>query len=99
MLADLPPGAVLRGRCPVQQAGRRHLGRRSRRTGYYYDGTGRVLRQVAYDDATETWETDYAYGGDYTTPAGGTAQTTCINGEDQDSYITQPREPGAPQRR
>jgi RHS repeat-associated protein len=74
-------------------------------TGYYYDGTGRVLRQVAYDDATETWETDYAYGGDYTTvtpPAGGTAQTTYVNGEDQDSDIyqylsaTPPSTPPAP---
>ncbi len=42
-------------------------------TGYFYDGDGRVLRQVSYKFAAETWETDTAYGGNYTTvtpPAG-----------------------------
>jgi RHS repeat-associated protein len=59
-------------------------------TGYFYDGTGRVVRQVLYDDATELWETDTSYGGNYTTvtpPAGGTATTTYINGDGQTSYV------------
>jgi RHS repeat-associated protein len=59
-------------------------------TGYVYDGDGRVIKQIAYNDGSETWETDTAYGGDYTTvtpPAGGTAQTTYTNGEGQTSYI------------
>ena len=53
-------------------------------TGYVYDGDGRVLRQISYDDGSDTWETDTAYGGDYVTvtpPAGGTPETTWTNGE------------------
>jgi YD repeat-containing protein len=61
-------------------------------TGYVYDGAGRVTRQIAYKLATETWETDTAYGGNYTTvtpPAGGTAQTTYTDGRGLTSYIYQ----------
>jgi RHS repeat-associated protein len=74
-------------------------------TGYTYDGDGRVLREITYSYATELWETDYAYGGDYTSvtpPAGGTATTTYTNGEGQTSYIyqyhsgTAPANPPAP---
>jgi RHS repeat-associated protein len=74
-------------------------------TGYVYDGDGRVIKQIAYADGSETWETDTAYGGDYTTvtpPAGGTAETTYTNGEGQTSYIYQyhssppPASPPAP---
>ena len=59
-------------------------------TGYFYDGDGRVTRKVLYDDATELYETDTSYGGDYTTvtpPAGGTATTTYVNGDGLTSYI------------
>jgi RHS repeat-associated protein len=74
-------------------------------TGYVYDGDGRVTRQISYSDATELWETDTSYGGDYTTvtpPAGGTAETTYVNGNGQTSYIyeyhsaTPPSSPPAP---
>jgi RHS repeat-associated protein len=61
-------------------------------TGYVYDGDGRVTRQIAYTFATETWETDTSYGGDYTTvvpPAGGTSQTTFTNGIGKTSAIYQ----------
>jgi RHS repeat-associated protein len=71
-------------------------------TAYVYDGDGRVTRQVADEFATETWETDTSYGGDYTTvsykavansenplPQAGTAQTTYTNGIGQTSYIYQ----------
>jgi RHS repeat-associated protein len=59
-------------------------------TGYVYDGTGRVISQIAYNDAVETWHTDTAYGGDYTTvtpPAGGIAETTYTDGRGLTSYI------------
>jgi RHS repeat-associated protein len=74
-------------------------------TGYFYDGDGRVTRQVSYSYASELWETDTSYGGDYTTvtpPAGGTAQTTYTNGIGKTSYIYQyhsaapPSSPPAP---
>jgi len=61
-------------------------------TGYVYDGDGRVTRQIAYSLATEQYETDTSYGGDYTTvtpPAGGTATTTYVNGIGKTSYIYQ----------
>jgi RHS repeat-associated protein len=61
-------------------------------TGYFYDGAGRVTRQVSYSLASETRETDTTYGGNYTTvtpPSGGTAQTTYTDGNGQDSYIYQ----------
>ena len=61
-------------------------------TGYFYDGAGRVTRQVSYSLASETRETDTSYGGNYTTvtpPSGGTAQTTYTDGNGQDSYIYQ----------
>jgi RHS repeat-associated protein len=61
-------------------------------TGYTYDGDGRVIKQIAYADGDETWETDTSYGGDYATvtpPAGGTAETTYSNGDGQTSYIYQ----------
>jgi RHS repeat-associated protein len=73
-------------------------------TGYAYDGDGRVLRKITYSYATELWETDTTYGGDYTTvtpPAGGTAATTYTNGIGKTSYIYQyhsaaPSSPPAP---
>jgi RHS repeat-associated protein len=74
-------------------------------TGYFYDGDGRVVRQVLYSDANPLWETDTSYGGDYTTvtpPAGGTTQTTYTNGDGLTSYIYQyhsappPSSPPAP---
>jgi len=74
-------------------------------TGYVYDGAGRVIRQIDYSLATEKWETDTSYGGDYTTvtpPAGGTAETTYVNGAGKTSYIyqyhsaTPPASPPAP---
>ena len=61
-------------------------------TGYVYDGDARVIKQISYKFATETWETDTSYGGDYTTvvpPAGGTAETTFTNGEGLNSAIYQ----------
>jgi RHS repeat-associated protein len=61
-------------------------------TGYVYDGDGRVIRQVAYDDGTEKYETDTAYGGDYTTvtpPAGGTPETTWTDGRGLTTEIWQ----------
>jgi RHS repeat-associated protein len=61
-------------------------------TGYFYDGDGRVVRQLAYDDGTETWETDSTYGGNYVTvvpPSGGTSQTTFSNGLNQTTAIYQ----------
>jgi RHS repeat-associated protein len=69
-------------------------------TGYVYDGDGRVIQQISYEFATETWETDTGYGGDYTTvsykavsnsendlPQAGVAKTTFTNGEGQTSAI------------
>jgi RHS repeat-associated protein len=61
-------------------------------TGYAYDGTGRVVRQITYSLANEQWETDTSYGGNYTSvtpPQGGTAETTYINGIGKTSYIYQ----------
>ncbi len=61
-------------------------------TGYVYDGAGRLTQQISYKFATETWETDTSYGGDYTTvvpPAGGTSETTFTNGEGHNSAIYQ----------
>ena len=69
-------------------------------TGYDYDGDQRVTRQISYNMASETWETDSAYqGGDATTvtyqnlqsgkPDGGTPQTTFTNGEGRTSAIYQ----------
>jgi len=61
-------------------------------TGYVYDGAGRVLRTITYSYASELWETDTAYGGNYTTvtpPSGGTAETTYTNGLGKTSYIYQ----------
>jgi RHS repeat-associated protein len=71
-------------------------------TGYVYDGDGRVIQQISYEFATETWETGTAYGGDSTTvsyqavansendlPQAGTAHTTFTNGEGKTSAIYQ----------
>ena len=61
-------------------------------TGYVYDGDGRVIKQISYKFAAETWETDTSYGGDYTTvvpPSGGTSQTTFTDGEGNKSAIYQ----------
>ncbi len=71
-------------------------------TGYFYDGAGRVTRQVSYSLASETRETDTAYGGNYTTvtpPAGGTGQTTYTDGNGQDSYLYQYHSAARPPRR
>jgi RHS repeat-associated protein len=61
-------------------------------TGYAYDGDGRVIKQISSNDGSETWETDSAYGGDYTTvtpPAGGTPQTTWTDGRGLTTAIWQ----------
>ncbi|MGH3403727.1 MAG: RHS repeat-associated core domain-containing protein [Streptosporangiaceae bacterium] len=61
-------------------------------TGYFYDGAGRVLRQVSYKFAAETWETDTAYGGNYTTvtpPDGATPKTTYTDGRSLTTDIYQ----------
>jgi RHS repeat-associated protein len=73
-------------------------------TGYIYDGAGRVIKQITYSDTAEQYETDTAYGGNYTTvsnasdtvPVGGTTQTTYTNGLGQTSYIYQYLANGAP---
>ena len=58
-------------------------------TSYAYDGAGRVTSKIARAMGTETWHTDYAYGGDYVsvTPDAGaspaataTATTTYTDG-------------------
>jgi RHS repeat-associated protein len=64
-----------------------------------YDGAGRVTAVQSFSLANETWETDTAYGGDYTTttyqnmepgePGGGTPETVFTNGEGQTSEIYQ----------
>jgi RHS repeat-associated protein len=61
-------------------------------TGYSYDGDGRVIKQIAYKDGTESWETDTSYGGNETTvtpPAGGTPQTTWTDGRGLTTAIWQ----------
>jgi RHS repeat-associated protein len=61
-------------------------------TGYAYDGYGRVVRQIAYHNGTETWETGTSYGGSYTTvtpPAGGTPRTTWTDGRGLTTAIWQ----------
>jgi RHS repeat-associated protein len=68
-------------------------------TGYDYDGAGRVISQVTYHDATEMYETDTSYGGDYTTvtpPSGGTPETTYTNGEGETIYLYQYHSSPAP---
>jgi RHS repeat-associated protein len=64
-----------------------------------YDGAGRVIAAKSFSMANETWETDTAYGGDYTTttyqnftsgePDGGTPETVFTNGEGQTSAVYQ----------
>jgi RHS repeat-associated protein len=64
-----------------------------------YDGAGRVTAVQSYSLGTETWQTDTAYGGNYTTttyqnlvsgqPDGGIPQTVFTNGEGQVSAIYQ----------
>jgi len=52
-------------------------------TGYVHDGDGRVTRTISYALGAETWESDTAYGGNYTTvvpPVGGTGQTAFTDG-------------------
>jgi RHS repeat-associated protein len=68
-------------------------------TGYAYDGTGRVIRQITYSLANEQWETDTSYGGNYTSvtpPAGGTAETIYVNGLGKASFIYQYHAAAAP---
>jgi len=67
--------------------------------GKVYDGDGRVVRDVAYSQGKETWETDTSYGGDYTTAVpvctaavpvcGGTARTTLTDGRGLTTQIDQ----------
>jgi RHS repeat-associated protein len=74
-------------------------------TAYVYDGAGRVVQQVSYSLATESWETDTAYSGNATTvsyknvtkgePTGGTPQTTFTDGRGLTSAIYQYHQ-GAP---
>ncbi len=64
-----------------------------------HDGAGRVTAVQSFSLANETWETDTAYGGDYTTttyknlkpgePVGGTPKTVFTNGEGKTSEIYQ----------
>jgi RHS repeat-associated protein len=73
-------------------------------TGYFYDGTGRVLRQVSYSFASQKWETDSTYGGNYTTtvpPAGGTSKTVFTDGRGLTSAVYEyhagvPADPSGP---
>jgi RHS repeat-associated protein len=61
-------------------------------TALTYDGDGRVIRNSSLDDGTQTWETDTAYGGNYTTvtpPAGGTPTTTWTDGRGLTTAIWQ----------
>jgi len=61
-------------------------------TGYDYDGDRRVIRQISYDEGTQTWETGTAYGGDETTvtpPSGGTSETTWTDGRGLTTAIWQ----------
>jgi RHS repeat-associated protein len=66
-------------------------------TGYVYDGAGRLIKTITYSDANEQYETDTAYGGNYTTtsyasdtvPVGGSAQTEYTNGAGQLTYVYQ----------
>ncbi|WP_370064385.1 polymorphic toxin-type HINT domain-containing protein [Streptacidiphilus sp. MAP5-3] len=60
-------------------------------TGYSYDGAGRKTAATAYGLGTQTWQTTYIYGGNFTTtvpPAGGTVQTviTDARGHTTDLY-------------
>jgi YD repeat-containing protein len=64
-----------------------------------YDGAGRITAVQSYSLGNETWETDTAYGGDYTTttyvndesgePDGGTPETVFTSGDGQTSAIYQ----------
>lgn len=75
-------------------------------TGYVYDGAGRVTQQISYALASETWETDTAYGGDYATvsyqnkvpgePTGGVPRTTFTDGRGLASKIYQYHAGAAP---
>jgi RHS repeat-associated protein len=61
-------------------------------TALTYDGDGRVIKKISLDDGTQTWETDTAYGGNYTTvtpPAGGTPTTTWTDGRNLTTAIWQ----------
>ena len=61
-------------------------------TGYVYDGAGRVTRQISYSFASDTWETDTTYGGNYVTtvpPTGGTSQTTFTDGRGLETAMYQ----------
>jgi YD repeat-containing protein len=70
-----------------------------------YDGASRVIKDITDSKAVEEFETDTAYGGNYTTvmpPQGGTAETTYTDGRGLTSYIYQvhstspPASPPAP---
>ncbi|MEU6217225.1 polymorphic toxin-type HINT domain-containing protein [Streptomyces sp. NPDC047022] len=60
-------------------------------TGFTYDGAGRKTAQTAYALGSQTWQTTYTYGGNFTTavpPAGATAQSviTDARGRTTDLY-------------
>lgn len=67
--------------------------------GKVYDGDGRVIKDIAYAAGIQTWETDTAYGGNYTTTTyscassqpscGGTPQTTFTDGRGLTTAIYQ----------
>ena len=65
-------------------------------TGFTYDGDGRktaALSEASQNDAeVTTWQTNYVYGGDYTTtipPAGGTASTTITDARGNTAALIQ----------
>lgn len=49
-------------------------------TGYSYDAAGRKTAQIAYALGTQTWQTTYVYGGNFTTslPPAGSIPTTTV---------------------
>ncbi|MGW1169131.1 RHS repeat-associated core domain-containing protein [Streptomyces sp. NPDC002550] len=60
-------------------------------TGYTYDGAGRKTAATAYALGSQTWQTTYTYGGNFTTtvpPKGGTAKSvlTDARGRTTDMY-------------
>ena len=61
-------------------------------TGFVYDGDGRTIKTVSYALGVETYETDTAYGGNYTTtvpPTGGVSDTEFTDGRGLTTAIYQ----------
>lgn len=55
-------------------------------TGFTYDGAGRKTSAVANANGSQTWQTNYVYGGDFTTtipPAGAPATTKITDAHDR----------------